>query len=99
MRDDFEVVLFRGTLALQYLPYFVGVALGRVGQMKGVTVLHGRSVTCQEMPNENIYVQVDGELAGKLPVHTEIIPDALTILVPPEYLVREQVFAADPICA
>ncbi len=99
LRDDFEVVLFRGTLALQYLPYFVGVALGRVSQMKGVTVLHGRSVACREMPNENIFVQVDGELAGKLPVGIDIVPNALTILVPPEYLTREQVFAADSICA
>ncbi len=99
LRDDFHIVLFRGRQAFRYLPYFVGVALGRLGQMRGVTVLHGRAVTCHHPKNESIFVQVDGELAGKLPVHTKIIPDALTLLVPPEYLVRERTFAAVPVCA
>ncbi|MBV8829072.1 MAG: hypothetical protein JO108_07545, partial [Acidobacteriaceae bacterium] len=99
LREDFEVVLFRGTHALQYLPYFVGVALGRINQMKGVTVLHGQSVLCHGKKDENIFVQVDGELAGRLPVQTKIIPDALTLLAPPEYLVRERAFAAVPVCA
>jgi len=99
LREDFEVVLFRGTHAFQYLPYFVGVALGRINQMKGVTVLHGQSVLCHGKKDENIFVQVDGELAGRLPVQTKIIPDALTLLAPPEYLVRERAFAAVPVCA
>ena len=30
LRDDFEVVLFRGTQSLQYLPYLVGVAFGQL---------------------------------------------------------------------
>jgi diacylglycerol kinase family enzyme len=44
-------------------------------------------------------VQVDGELAGTLPIATEIVPDALTLLVPPEYLAREQSFVAEAVCA
>jgi diacylglycerol kinase family enzyme len=99
LRDDFEVVLFRGTHAFQYLPYFVGVALGRIDQMKGVSVLHGQSVLCHGKPEENIFVQVDGELAGRLPIQTKISPDALTLLAPPQYLVRERAFAAVRVCA
>lgn len=99
LRDEFEVVLFRGTIGVRYLPYLLGVALGRTHRMKGCTVVRGRSVKCTPPPGGDVYVQIDGELAGKLPVTAEIITDALTLLVPPEYLVREQAFVAVPACA
>ncbi len=99
LRDDFEIVLFRGTQSIRYIPYLVGVTLGCLHRFKGCTVLHGRSVTCQVPANREIYVQVDGELAGRLPIRAEIIPDALILLAPHEYLAREQSFVAVPACA
>ena len=33
-----------------------------------------------------IYIQVDGEYAGRLPATVEVVKDAVTVLVPPEYL-------------
>jgi len=99
LSDDFEVVLFRGTLSLRYLRYLLGVALGRAHRMNGCTVVHGRSVVCREPEGSRIYVQVDGELAGRLPITAEIAPHALTLLFPPEYLAREQSFAAVRACA
>lgn len=103
LRNDFEVVLFRGTLSARYLQYLLGVTLRRAHRMKGCTVLRGSSITCSS-PDTNataaeIYVQLDGELAGKLPITAEIIPDALTLLVPPEYLAREQSYVAVPVYA
>jgi YegS/Rv2252/BmrU family lipid kinase len=98
-RNDFEVVLFRGARAVRYLPYLVGVTLGQAARMNGCTVLHGRTITCQRPTGEPVYVQVDGELAGMLPVNAEIIPDALTLLVPPQYHVREQSLVAVPVYA
>lgn len=89
LRNDFEVVLFRGRLAMQYLPYLVGVALKRVRNIKGCTVLRGSHVSCRSSHQEPVYVQVDGELAGTVPVKTEIRADSLTLLVPPEYAARE----------
>ncbi len=90
LRDDFEVVLFRGTASVRYLAYLVGVATGKVHRMKGCTVLRGRSVTCSAPQHEHIYAQVDGELAGKLPMSASIVPNALTVLVPADYLAHEQ---------
>jgi diacylglycerol kinase (ATP) len=98
-RNDFEVVLFRGTKAVRYLPYFVGVTLGQAARMNGCTVLYGRTVTCQRPSGEPVYVQVDGELAGTLPITAEIIPEALTLLVPPQYYAREQSLMNVPACA
>ncbi len=99
LRPDFEVVLFRGTLSVRYLRYLLGVALGRIQQMKGCTVVRGCSVTCDGPDASEVFVQVDGELAGKLPIAAEIVPDALTLLAPPEYLAREQSYVAVPVCA
>jgi diacylglycerol kinase (ATP) len=96
--NEFEVVLFRGKLGIQYLPYLLGVALKCVDRMKGVTILRAQSVICNRPATGDVYVQVDGELTGKVPFSAEILPDALTLLVPPEYMVREQSYAAVPVC-
>ena len=56
-------------------------------------------MTCQRPSGEPVYVQVDGELAGALPVTAEILPDALTLLVPAQYYTREQSLTAVPVCA
>jgi diacylglycerol kinase family enzyme len=99
LSDQFEVVLFRGTASVRYLPYLIGVALGRAQQMSGCSIVRGCSVVCRPPDDGDIYVQIDGELAGKLPVTADIIPSALTMLMPPEYLAREQSFAVVPACA
>ena len=83
LRHDFEVVLFRGKQSYQYLPYFVGVALGQTARLSGCTIVHGHTVSCHEAGGKDVFAQVDGELAGKLSVTAEIIPDALTLLMPP----------------
>jgi len=90
LRGDFEVVLFRGTLSMRYLPYLAGVLLRVAHRMKGCTMLRGRSVTCQDPSGRQVFVQIDGELAGNLPITTEILPGALTLLLPEKYLSREQ---------
>jgi diacylglycerol kinase (ATP) len=101
LRSDFEVVLFRGTLSARYLRYLLGIVMGRVHEMDGCEVLHARTVTCPGPVRDEagILVQVDGELAGHLPMTAEILPDALTLLLPADYIVREQSFIAVPACA
>ncbi|MBV9081371.1 MAG: YegS/Rv2252/BmrU family lipid kinase [Acidobacteriaceae bacterium] len=88
LRDDFEIVLFRGTMSVRYLGYLLGVALGRVHRMRGSKVVRGRKISCPG--NDGTYVQIDGELAGRLPLAIEILPEALTLLLPAGYLRREQ---------
>jgi diacylglycerol kinase (ATP) len=94
LRHDFEIVLFRGTLSMRYLPYLAGVVLRVAHRMKGCTMLRGRSVSCQDPSGRRVFVQIDGELAGSLPIKTEIVPDALTLLVPEKFLTREQSYVA-----
>lgn len=99
LRDDFEVVLFRGKQSYQYLPYFVGVALGKAAKLRGCTIVHGRNVSCHEVSNKDVFAQVDGELVGKLGVTAAILPQALTLLMPPAYLAKEQAYTEVRACA
>lgn len=99
LRDDFEVVLFRGTQSVRYLRYFVGVSLGRVTRMSGCSVLRGQSVICEAPAADRVLVQLDGELAGSLPVTARILPDALTLLAPASYLARERTQVELAACA
>jgi YegS/Rv2252/BmrU family lipid kinase len=90
LRDDFEIVLFQGTASVQYLGYLAAVLARQIHRSPGCTVLYGRSLQFEPPAGQNVFVQVDGELAGNLPASIELLPDALTLLVPPEYLAREQ---------
>jgi YegS/Rv2252/BmrU family lipid kinase len=86
--DRFEVVLFAGRNPLRYVKYLAGVALGRVAGMRGVTMLRACEVSLEPARDRRVYLQVDGEFAGRLPAVIDIVPDALTLLVPPEYAAR-----------
>lgn len=89
LRDDFEIALFRGKDSFRYLGYFAGVTLKFAHKMPGVTMLHGRKVECHEAKGP-VYVQVDGELAGTLPLTAEVLPNALTVLMPSDSIAREE---------
>ncbi len=82
---DFEVVLFEGRNSLGFVKYVLGMALNRLESMKGVTVLRSDQISVSCADGTHAYVQIDGEFAGHLPAEIRIVPDALTLLIPPEY--------------
>jgi diacylglycerol kinase family enzyme len=83
--DEFEVVLFSGHRATRYLKYLTGVAVNRLEGMSGVTILRAREVTLRGASGEHVHMQVDGEYVGRLPGKVEMVPDALTLLIPESY--------------
>jgi len=83
--DCFEAVFFEGQSSVRYVKYLAGVALGRLDGMKGVTVKRLSSAAFSSSTDPRVYVQIDGEFAGRLPAEIRIVPDALTILAPPGY--------------
>jgi diacylglycerol kinase family enzyme len=83
--DQFEVVLFEGRHTARYVKHFAGMMLNRLSSMKGVTVLRADRVALSDPQDRRIYVQIDGEFAGRLPAEIRIVPDALTLLTPPGY--------------
>jgi diacylglycerol kinase family enzyme len=60
----------------------------RLRGMRGVSVLQADRVIFSRMGDTPVYVQVDGEFAGRLPAEIRIVPDALTLMVPPEYALK-----------
>lgn len=97
LHDNFEVVLFRGRYALPYLKYVLGMITGRLAGMRGVTFLTGRSVRVSDPADRRVYIQVDGEYAGQLPASIVLIPEGLTLLVPPAYLQNAPQKSVDPL--
>jgi diacylglycerol kinase family enzyme len=83
--NEFEMVLFEGENASGYLKYLAGVLLRRAEGMQGVSVLRVRSAEFLAPADSRVYVQVDGEYAGRLPARVEIVDSSLTLLVPPEF--------------
>jgi diacylglycerol kinase family enzyme len=85
MDDQFEVVLFEGGTSTVYVKYFAGMALNKLAGMSGVTVIRADHVRIGEPSDQRAYIQIDGELAGRLPAELKVVPNALTVLAPEAY--------------
>ncbi len=88
LQDDFEVVLFRGRNPLRYGVYFAAVVGGFLPRIPGIQVERATRAEFTAPEDSRIYVQVDGEFAGHLPASIEIVPDALSLLVPADFRAR-----------
>jgi diacylglycerol kinase (ATP) len=86
--DDFELVLFEGASSFTFLKYMLGVVAKRHQNMRGVTILRTRKAAFSASADSQIHLQVDGEYAGLAPRSVEIVPNALTLLVPPGFRSR-----------
>ncbi len=82
LEHDFETVLFRGRHAARYLTYFLGILTRTLASVPGATIARARRVEFRCPDDARVYVQVDGEYAGRLPARIEIVDSALTLLMP-----------------
>jgi YegS/Rv2252/BmrU family lipid kinase len=78
-QNQFDVCIFKGTSRLDYLRYLAGVLSGTHPQFHDVAYTRGSIV---QMNADRIRVQMDGEIAGTLPMQFQFVPDALTLLIP-----------------
>lgn len=85
LRDDFEIVLFRGRNPLRYWGYFTGVITRTLPRFAGIEIRADRRLELAASTDERVYVQVDGEYAGRLPAKVDIVKDALTLMMPAEF--------------
>jgi diacylglycerol kinase family enzyme len=85
LEDTFEVVLFEGRNALRFVPYFAGMAAGNLERMRGVTVLRAREAKVRACGEDRAFVQIDGELGGRVPAELRIAPGAVRVLMPDHY--------------
>lgn len=83
-QPHFGTVLFEGQYASQYLRYLFGVLFDQHRGMSGVHVDQIQSLQIEPLNGKPVYLQLDGEEYGQIPARLEVVPDALTLMVPRE---------------
>jgi diacylglycerol kinase family enzyme len=87
---DLRAVMCRTDSRAAYLRYVAGALLGRPQNIDGIDLVTCSEVTCK-LPEatkvdgkimDQVYVEADGELLGRLPARLTMVPDALSLIAP-----------------
>jgi diacylglycerol kinase (ATP) len=84
--NDFELMVCASRSRLLYLGYVSLACLGRMRWARGARFLKATTFRCEPVDDRAAWLQVDGEPTGRLPAEFRIVPDALTLVVPPSGL-------------
>ena len=76
---------FKTRSRLSYFRFLIAAIFGRQTFSRQIEVLDALSVECRSLDGSaaRVYAEADGELLGNLPVRIEIVPKAVTLLIPP----------------
>jgi diacylglycerol kinase (ATP) len=80
--NDFELMLCSATSRWKYLSYIPLLLSGQLRRAGKIRFLHATEMRCEPVDAEPVWVQVDGEPAGRLPARFRIVADALTLAIP-----------------
>lgn len=91
-RDDVRLILCHTGNRLSYLAYVTRSLLGQGWVIPGIKLAYATQASCAyadppkttTRTGPKIYVEADGELIGSLPAEITVVPNALTLLAPPE---------------
>jgi YegS/Rv2252/BmrU family lipid kinase len=87
--DLFEVVASTTSSWLANTSALFALLLGRHRKLKHLRFWKTTALRCEPIEGQPVHAQVDGEWIGTLPVEFRIVPDALTLVVPPTMPERE----------
>jgi YegS/Rv2252/BmrU family lipid kinase len=84
-KNGLRLVAFKTRSRLAYFRFLIAVVFGRQRFSGNIELLDAVSVECRPRngSSTHVYAEADGELLGDLPVRIEIVPDAVTLLIPP----------------
>jgi diacylglycerol kinase (ATP) len=83
LNSRMQVCVFESSSPWRYVLYSSALALRQHLALDDVHLVEGLHLSCAaENPAGPVYVELDGELAGQLPATFELVPDALTLLLP-----------------
>jgi YegS/Rv2252/BmrU family lipid kinase len=84
-KDGLRLVAFKTRSRLRYFHFLIAAMFGRHAFSGEIEVLDAVSVECRPCNGSaaRVYAEADGELLGDLPVRIEIVPQAVTLLIPP----------------
>jgi len=83
--DGLRLIAFKTSSRLSYFRFLLAVLFGRQTFSREIELLDAASVECRfrDGSSPRIFAEADGELLGGLPVKLDIVPQALTLLIPP----------------
>jgi YegS/Rv2252/BmrU family lipid kinase len=81
---NLRLVAFKTRSRYRYLRFMLAVLFARHTFSGEVEVFDAATVECRLRPGSKarLFVEADGELLGTLPARIEIVPEALTLLIP-----------------
>jgi diacylglycerol kinase (ATP) len=82
---NLNLLAFKTRNRLRYMSFLLAVIAGRHTFLRDIELWNATSVECRPRngSTSQIFVEADGEVLGSLPVRLEVVPDALTLLIPP----------------
>jgi diacylglycerol kinase family enzyme len=82
--DGLRLVAFKTRSRLSYFRFLIAVMFGRQTFQHEIELRDAIAVECRACngPSPRIFAEADGELLGELPVRIEIVPQAVTLLIP-----------------
>jgi diacylglycerol kinase (ATP) len=88
--DNLKVIAFKTRSRLRYLRFIAAVCFRRHTYSSTIELVDCVTVECRDLEHsaEPLFVEADGELLGTLPVRIEVVPQALTLLIPPKLISR-----------
>jgi diacylglycerol kinase (ATP) len=83
-KDSLSLIAFKTRSRMQYLGFMLAIVFRRRAFSPKIELFDAAAVECRlpEGSSASIFVEADGELLGALPVRIEIVPEALTLLIP-----------------
>jgi YegS/Rv2252/BmrU family lipid kinase len=83
--DELRLLAFKTRSRLRYFLFLTAVMFGRQRFSRQIELLDAVSVECRAASGSStrVFAEADGELLGDLPVRLEIVPQAVTLLIPP----------------
>ena len=88
--DNLHVIAFKTRSRLRYLRFMLAVMLRNHSYSPAIELVDCATVECHDLEGNAAptYVEADGELLGTLPVRIEVVPQALTVLIPSKAYAR-----------
>ena len=79
--DSLHIYCFQSQNRFRYFRYALALLSGNLRELPDISYFAASEVCCKA-DTGRVFLQVDGEFAGQLPCCIEVVPDALTLLVP-----------------
>jgi YegS/Rv2252/BmrU family lipid kinase len=84
-KDGLRLVAFKTRSRMRYFRFLMAVVFGRHTFTNGIELLDAVSVECRPCNGSlaRVFAEADGEVLGDMPVRIDIVPHAVTLLIPP----------------